>query len=350
MDFISDNTGPVPDAILASLRDANAGRAMPYGGDAPMERVTARLRALFEAPEAAVYLVGTGTAANALALATLCQPWQSIFCHRASHLEEDECGAPEFFSAGAKLALVDGASGKMTPETLEATILTNGIMGVHGTQRGPVALTQMTEMGTVYTPAEIAALTGLARAHGLPVYMDGARIANAIAALGCDPADITWKAGVDAVSFGGTKNGCLGVEAVIFFDPAQGWEFELRRKRAGHLFSKHRYLAAQMAAYLEGGLWRDLALRANAVAGRLARGLAALPDAELIAPAEGNMVFAAWPRAGHRRARDAGASYLMWPPSQRPDGPGGERLAARLVCDWSMDEARIDRFLDLLNG
>jgi len=350
MHFASDNAGPVPQEVLDALAAANTGYAMPYGNDPVTARVRDRIRELFEAPGASVHLVATGTAANALALATLVEPWQTVFCHRTAHVEEDECGAPEFFAGAAKLTLVDGPDGKMDPAALAAAIAESGAKGVHGVQPGAVTITQPTERGTVHSLDEIRALAGVARENGLPVHMDGARFANAVAALGCSAAEMTWKAGIDAVSFGGTKNGLMGVEAVILFDAAPSWEFELRRKRGAHLFSKHRYLAAQMEAFLDRDLWLRLAARANAAAARLAAGLATVPGARLLHPADANMVFAGWPRAGHRRAREAGATYYLWPFGQALDGPDDEVLTARLVCDWSMTDAEVDRFLTLLRG
>ncbi len=221
---------------------------------------------------------------------------------------------------------------------------------MHNVQKGALSLSNATEAGTVYRPDEVAALAAVARAHGLPVHMDGARFANAVAAVGCTPAELTWKAGVDVLCFGGTKNGCLGVEAVILFDPARAWEFELRRKRAGHLFSKHRFLSAQMEGYLAGELWLELAARANARAAALSAGIAALPGARLIHPTEANAVFAAWPRAGHRAARAAGAQYYLWPDDQDLDGPDEAALSARLVCSWSTAEAEVSEFLGVLQG
>ena len=349
MHFASDNTSPVPQQVLDAMARANAGYAMPYGADAVMEDVRDRLRDAFEAPEAAVYLVGTGTAANVLALACLCPPWATIYCHRNAHIEEDECGAPEFYTGGAKLTLLDGADARITPDGLRQAIDFTGRAGVHNVQRGALSITNATEAGTVYDPDEVAALTGIARAAGLPSHMDGARFANALVATGASPAEMTWKAGIDVLSFGGTKNGLMGAEAVVIFDPEKAWEFELRRKRGGHLFSKHRYLSAQMQAYLEGDLWLDLARRANDAAQRLSRGLVAR-GATLLHPTQGNAVFAAWPRAGHRRALDAGAEYYFWPFNQSLDGPGDEALSARLVCSWSTTQDDVDRFLDLVAG
>ena len=348
MFLTSDNAGPAHPAVIEALARANEGYAPAYGADEQMEAVRDRIREVFEAPEAAVYLVATGTAANSLALATLSRPWQTVFCAPVAHIHEDECNAPEFFSGGAKLTLV-GDAPKMTPEALDRAIAAEESRGVHGPQRGPVSITNVTERGTVYTVEEVAALAAVARGHGLPVHMDGARFANALVALGCTPAEMTWKAGVDAVSFGGTKNGLLGVEAVIFFDPAHAWEFELRRKRGAHLFSKHRYLAAQMLAYLADDLWLDCARRANAAAVRLAEGLADVPGAAFLHAVEANMIFATLPRRTHERLFDAGAQYYLWNSTLEgaaPDAP----LAARLVCDWSIGDDAIERFLDLARG
>ncbi|WP_415184351.1 threonine aldolase family protein [Phaeovulum sp.] len=349
MNFASDNSSAAAPEIMAALAAANTGFAMPYGSDPIMARVRAQLRDLFEAPKAAVYLVATGTAANALSCAVLTQPWGAIFCHRNAHIEEDECGAPEFYTGGAKLVLIEGAHAKMDSENLRAAIAHSARAGVHNVQRGMVSITNATENGTVYNASEVASLTAVAREFGLPVHMDGARFANALVTAGCSPAEMTWKAGVDVLSFGGTKNGCMGVEAVIIFDPAKAWEFELRRKRGGHLFSKHRFLAAQMEAYLADGLWLDLARRANHAAARLSAGIAALPGAGLTHPAEGNTVFAHWPRAGHKRAHDAGAAYYFWPFDQSLEGPQDAPLSARLVCSWSTTDADVDQFLALIS-
>jgi len=349
MTFTSDNAGPAHPSVLDALARANAGLAAGYGADDLSRSVADRLRAIFEAPQAAVYLVTTGTAANALVLATLAQPWQTVFCARNAHVQEDECGAPEFFTGGAKLTLVDGSHGKMDPAALHAAIAGEEIRGVHGVQRGPVSITQATEAGSVHDLAELRALTDVARRHGLKVHMDGARFANALVRLGCSPAEMTWKAGIDAVVFGGTKNGLMGAEAVILFDPEAAWEFELRRKRAGHLLSKHRYLAAQMAAYLDGGLWLDLAARANAAADRLSAGLRAGGVAEIAQPVDANMVFARWPRQLHQRLHAAGAAYYLW--GDRLDGEDETApLLARLVCDWSTGDAAIDTFAALVAG
>lgn len=336
MRFASDNTSGAAPEVMAAILKANEGYERSYGADAAMERVTTLVRDVFEAPEAAVYLVATGTAANALSIATHVQPWGGVFCHRHAHIAEDECNAPEFYS-GAKLVLVSGERGKMTPETLGQALATTGESGVHGVQRGMLSLTNVTEAGTVYTPAEIATLTALAKARGIPCHLDGARFANALVATGATPAEMTWKAGIDVLSLGGTKNGCHGAEAVVLFNPEKAWEFELRRKRGGHLFSKHRFLSAQFEAYLTGGLWLRLAAQANAMGQRLAQGLrdrqASVPDA----PA--NMLFPEWAAGRHDRLEAAGAAYYRFP---APEG----RERARLVASWSTTEADVDAFLN----
>ncbi len=246
--------------------------------------------------------------------------------------------------AGPKLTLLDGAHGKIVPEALRRALEPAGPVGVHHVQKGALSLTNSTEAGTIYRPEEVAALAGMMRAEGLPVHMDGARFANALVSAGCTPAELTWKAGVDALSFGGTKNGCFGVEAVMLFDPAKAWEFELRRKRGGHLVSKYRFLATQMEGYLAEDVWLRLAARANARAAALGAGIAAVPGARLLHDVEANAVFAAWPRAGHRALRAAGAEYYLWPESQSLEGPDEEPLSARLVCSWSTTEAEVEAF------
>ncbi|SIS50683.1 threonine aldolase family protein [Phaeovulum vinaykumarii] len=350
LNFASDNTAPVAPQVLEALTAANSGPAMPYGTDPLTAAVEARLREIFEAPKARVYLVGTGTAANALSLACLTPPWAGVFCHRNAHIEEDECGAPEFFIGGSKMVLVGGDHARMDPDELRAIIAHTARAGVHNIQRGAVSLSNSTEAGAVYTPDQVARICDVARDFGLPVHMDGARFANAVVATGASPADLTWRAGVDVLSFGATKNGCLGVEAVILFDPERAAEFELRRKRGGHLFSKHRYLAAQMQAYLEGDLWLGLAGQANAMAARLASGLKAVAGARLDHPAEANAVFAALPRAAHVRAHEGGAQYYMWPFDQSLEGPGEDLLSARLLCSWSTRAEDVDALLALFRG
>lgn len=336
--FTSDNASGAAPEVMTAVARANDGYARSYGADALMDRARDLVREVFEAPEAAVYLVTTGTVANALSLSLLTPPWGSVFCHTHAHIAEDECGAPEFYSHGAKLTLIPGVHGRMEADALETAILRAKGAGVHGVQPGAVSITNVTEAGTVYSVAEIAALAGVARAHGVPVHLDGARFANALVATGATAAEMTWRAGVDVVSFGGTKNGCMGVEAVVIFDPAKAWEFELRRKRAGHLMSKHRFLSAQMAAYLEDGLWLRLAAHANAMAARLTRGLTQMPEVDLVHPVEANILFPEWATGIHAKLEAAGAAYYPFP------APMG-RERARLVTSWSTTERDVDEFL-----
>ena len=341
--FTSDNASGAAPEVMAAVARANEGFARGYGADDIMLRVRDQLRAVFEAPDAAVYLVSTGTAANALATALICPPWGAVFGHEEAHIATDECGAPEFYSGGAKLVGVAGDHGKMTPAGLAAAIARVGNVGVHGVQRGAVSITNVTEAGTVYAVSEVAALAAEAKRFDLPVHLDGARFANALVATGARPAEMTWKAGVDVVSFGGTKNGCLGVEAVVLFDPARAWEFELRRKRAGHLMSKHRFLSAQMEAYLDNGLWLRLAGQANAMGARLAAGVAAVSGVEMRHPVPANMMFPQWNPGTHEKLRAKGAEYYDMP---APEG----REAARLVTSWSSTPADVDGFVAALKG
>ncbi|WP_120500447.1 low specificity L-threonine aldolase [Roseovarius sp. EL26] len=343
MNFGSDNCGPAHPAVLDAVIKANSGYQASYGADTVMDGVRAQIREIFEAPEAAVYLVATGTAANSLALSCMAQPWDTVFCSEMAHIQRDECNAPEFYTGGAKLTLA-GEGDKLTPEGLK-TAITSWVKGdVHVSQRGPLALTQATENGRIYTVAEIEALTTVAKQYSLPTYMDGARFTNALVALGCTPAEMTWKAGVDAVSLGGSKNGCMGVEAVIFFDPSKAWEFELRRKRGAHLFSKHRYLSAQMQGYLTDDLWLATARMANARGAYLSNRLAEVEGANILYEPQVNMIFATLPRATHQKLHAAGAVYGLFE-GPLDDGDPNEPLLMRLVCDWSISEAEIDQFI-----
>lgn len=344
MYFASDNAAPAAPEIMAALSKANEGYAASYGSDEIMDNVEAQIREIFEAPEAAVYLVSTGTTANALALSVLAAPWQTIFCHRQSHIEEDECGAPEFYTGGAKLSLLDGQNAKIDLNAFARVAENTGRLGVHNSQRGALSITNVTELGSVYSCAEISSLCKTAKDLGMGTHLDGARFANAMVALGCTPAEMTWKAGIDVVSFGGTKNGLLGVEAVIIFDPTKAWEFELRRKRGGHLFSKHRYLSAQMEAYLTDDLWIKLATKANQAGARLEAGLSKVNSFKLTNPRDANMLFCSMTREAHQRAVNGGAMYYMDP----GQGPAEEALPCRLVCSWSTTDDEIDQFVKLI--
>ena len=343
MHFASDNAGPAHPAILDAVVAGNAGYAHGYGNDDLTQKVQGRIREIFEAPRAAVQLVATGTAANALCLGVLAEPWETIFCTAESHIVVDECNAVEAIS-GASLTDVASASGKMTAETLIDAAMARG-GAVHHPQRGPVSITQITERGTIYSVQEITEIAEAAQTFGMPVHLDGARFANALDALGCTPAEMSWKAGVDAVSFGGTKNGCLAVEACVIFDPEKAWELELRRKRAGHLVSRHRSLSAQMDGYLNDDLWRDLARQSNGAMARLAAGLDRLGLADtFLDPPRGNMVFVRWPRRMHAALLAAGAVYYIEQGELQGPDPE-EMLTGRLVCDWSLTDDAIDTFL-----
>lgn len=350
MEFASDNSSGTAPEIMEALSAVNAGYAPSYGTDPVMDRVRTMIREIFEAPEAEVYLVNNGTTANALSLATYCPPWGGVYCHDTAHVEVDECGAPEFFIGGGKLIRVPGADGKMTPDALKHAIEATPHGFVHSIQRGVVTVTNTTEAGTNYSVTELEALCAVAKSYDLPVHLDGARFANALVATNATPAELSWKAGVDILSFGGTKNGCMGVEAVVLFDPSKAWEFELRRKRGGHLFSKHRYLSAQMEAYLTDGLWLRLATAANAQAARLAEGIATCPDAKLLHPRDANIIFAEFPRHLHRKLLEAGAHYYFWPHDATLYGPEDAPLGARFVCSWSTTAHDVDAFLNVIRG
>lgn len=350
MEFASDNTSGAAPQIMQALMRANEGFAPAYGREPAMDRVRALVRDIFEAPNAEIFLVANGTTANALSIATFCPPWGAIFCHEQAHVQVDECGAPEFFVSGGKMVPVPGEHGKIDPDDLARAIATVPQGDVHSVQRGMVTLTNTTEAGTVYTPDEIAALCEVARGFRLPVHLDGARLANALVASGASPADMTWRAGIDVLSLGATKNGCLAVDAVVLFDPEKAWEVELRRKRAGHLFSKHRFLSAQIEAYLTDGLWLELARAANDRAVALERALAALPGARIVHPRQANMVFASLPRAIHRRAMSAGAHYYLWPHWASLEGPADEAVTARFVCSWNTNDADIVALERVMRG
>ncbi len=348
MRLASDNTGPALPEVMEALMRANDGHIAPYGEDELTEAARSKVREVFEVHDAAVQFVATGTAANALSLACFTQPWQTIFCTPLAHVLIDECHAPEFYTGGARLTLV-GEHDKMTPEHLQAAIDALPKGDVHASQAGPVSLTQVTELGQLYTLNELQALSDVAHEAGLKVHLDGARFANACVALGCSAAEMSHKAGIDAVSFGASKNGCLGVEAVVIFDPEKNWELELRRKRGGHLFSKNRYLAAQMLSYLEGNLWLETARAANAKAARLVAGLRDVAGCEFTATPQANMIFARLPRTAHQRLHAGGAVYGLFEGPLETGDPD-EPLLMRCVCDWSITDAQIDEFIALAKG
>ena len=293
----------------------------------------------------------TGTAANALALAHLTPPWGAVLCHAESHIATDECGAPEFFGGGIKLIGLAGEAGKIAPETLRHAIEHGQWGGPHHVSATVLSLSQATEAGTIYRPAEIARLAEIAHARGLAVHVDGARFGNALARMNASPAEATWKAGVDALSFGATKGGALAAEAVLFFDPARGADMQSRRKRGGQLVSKHRFIAAQLEAYLADGLWLALARHANDMADRLAAGLSASGLAP-VWPVEANELFVALPSPIDARLKAQGASYYPWASGGLPSGAtlAADATLVRLVTSFATTADEVDRFVTIARG
>lgn len=334
MNFCSDNTAGAHPRILAALTAANDGAAMPYGNDDLTRKVEARIGEIFER-DCAVFLVGTGTAANVLSLATLTPGWGVVYCHPDSHINVDECGAPEFYTGGAKLVPVPGAHGKIAAADLAAAITGAGV--VHHSQPAAISLTQATEAGTVYTPAEIGAVGETARRHNLGLHVDGARFANALVHLGCTPAEITWKAGVDVLSFGATKNGAVAAEAVVVFDRAKAAQLGYRRKRGGQLWSKMRFLSAQFDAYLADDLWLGSARHANDLARELGRGLAGIAGARIEHPVQANEIFVSLPEMVISGLEADGFRFYRWL------GEGSTLL--RLVTSFNTDPAAVASFL-----
>ncbi|TPG41415.1 low specificity L-threonine aldolase [Sphingomonas koreensis] len=323
MRFFSDNAAPVCPQVLAALADANS-LDTAYDGDQWSAQLDDRFSALFDT-KVRVLWVPTGTAANALALAALCPPYGGVICHREAHIQNDEAGAPEFYTHGAKLLLADGPEAKLTPDSV--TAITSAIRNdVHQVQPHAISITNATEYGCVYTPDEVAALGKLAHKHDLGLHMDGARFANAVAHLDCKPSELTWRAGVDVLSFGFVKNGGMSAEALVFFRSDLAEATLYRRKRAGHLLSKGRYLAAQILAMLDEDLWLANARAANAGATLLAQ---AAGD-RLVYPVEANEVFLKVSADEAKRLRDLGFDFYDW-------GVG----EARLVISWDQTEEEI---------
>ncbi|HSI02649.1 MAG TPA: low specificity L-threonine aldolase [Reyranella sp.] len=342
MNFRSDNeTGAHPAIIEAVGRAFRAGSVHSYGADPWTHKVERRLREIFEKPDLVAYPVATGTAANVLALACCCPPWGAIYCNPASHIAVDEANAPQFYTAGAKLVYIDGPAGKIEPKTLAAALAEPVYGVVHHPQPAAVSVSQATECGAAYAPEEVAVIATAAHRHGLKLHMDGARFANALAFVGCSPAELSWKAGVDVLSLGATKNGAMGAEVVVFFDATAAKNFEFYRKRGGHLFSKMRLLSSQLDAYFADGLWLGNARHANQMARRLVAGLTSLKGTSLLYPVDANEIFVVLPATIHDALQAAGAQYHPWP-SERP----GER-AWRLVTAFDTDPVEVDKFLSI---
>jgi threonine aldolase len=329
--FASDNNAGICPEAMEALAAANTGHAPGYGADDWTAAATRAVQDVFERA-CDVYFVFNGTAANSLSLASICRSTDAIVCHASAHINVDECGGPEFMSGGAKLLTVDTPYAKLTPDAVVARAVTPH--DEHASRPRALSLTQATELGTVYSLDELRALSETAHARGMKVHMDGARFANALAYLQCSPADMSWRAGVDVLSFGGTKNGLPFGEAVVFFDRGLGDEFARRRKQAGQLASKMRYLAAPWSAVLRDGVWLKHAVHANAMAQRLVRAIEHLPGARLLAPVQANGVFIDLPVRAVQGLRERGWRFYTFV---------GE-TGCRLMCAWDTTSDVVDRF------
>ena len=348
MIFASDNWAGAHPKIAANLAANASGHEPAYGNGELDARVQRKFTEIFER-EVAVFFVGTGTAANALSLVSANRPGGLSFCHRESHIMDDECGAPEYFMGGSRLFAVDGALGRMDPENLAAAVGRFAVDNVHAGRPAAISITQATEVGTVYSLDQIKAISAVAKAHAVPLHMDGARFANALVSLGATPAEMTWKSGVDIVSFGGTKNGCWCAEAVILFDLDRAKEFAFIRKRAAQLFSKSRFIAAQFEAYFEKGLWLETATHANAMAARLAGHVAASAKAKLAWEPQANEVFAIMSKESADALQQKGARFYDWLAPHGFDGAmaPGEKLW-RFVTSFATTVDELDRFGELI--
>ncbi len=347
MNFASDNTAGIAPEILQALVAGNDGFALGYGNDDVTRAVERRLGEIFER-DVAVFLVPTGTAANALALAHVSPPWGAVFAHAEAHILTDECGAPEFFGSGLKLVGMPGVGCKVTPETLTETVSHYEGHAPHQVIPAAFSFAQASEAGTIYRPDEIAALANVAHAHDMKVHMDGARFANALVRMNASPAEVTWRSGVDVLSFGATKAGALAAEAVVFFDRAAAAHMTERRKRAGHLLSKHRFLALQFDAFLNNDCWLRLARHGNAMADRLAAALTAAGRPP-VWPVEANLVFIALPKTVEARLKSAGAQFYVRHSESLPAhiAFGPDQCLIRLVTSFATRPEEVDRFAEL---
>lgn len=342
MNFASDNVYGVHPQIMDAIVAANSGTDISYLHDEGAKKFEHTLSSIFE-KDVKAFLVTNGTGANSLALSALVPSYGGIVCHSSSHIHCDECNAPELFTGGAKLITLEGGGAKLTPSAISYKLKNHG-HGEHGSKPLAISITQATELGTVYSVAEISALGALAKQHGMKLHMDGARFANALVGLGCSAADMTWKAGVDVLSFGGTKNGAMILEAVLFFDEALAEDFLYRRKRAGQLLSKGRYLSAQGNAYLKDDLWLANAKRANTMAQMLAQGLRKSNVVRVSNPVQANEVFSIMPRALFEKLTTAGAHFYEWP----IDGLVDDEVHTRCVLSWATPEEEVTQFLKLI--
>jgi threonine aldolase len=343
MNFGSDNLYGVHPKIMDAIVAANAALTdVSYCHDDGAKQAEAELSRIFEKPVKA-YLVMNGTGANSLALSSICPPFGGVFCHESSHINTDECNAPELFTGGAKLLTLKGDGNKITPAAVEHA-LSKHVHGEHGAKPSAISISNVTELGTIYSVKEIAALGKTAKTNSMRLHMDGARFANALVSLGCSPAEMTWKAGVDVLSFGGTKNGGMILEAVVFFDAALADDFLYRRKRAGQLLSKGRYLSAQMLAYLKDDLWLDNARAANALATKLSNGLNQLPGIRVSQATQANEVFAYLPKRLHKALESKGAHFYEWPVDDMKPG----ETHVRFVLSFATPKEHVDQFIQLV--
>ncbi len=341
LNFRSDNEAPAAPAIMDAVQAANRGTAHAYAEDQWSARLDEAFSDRFET-DVRVIPMATGTVCNAIALACVSPPWGSVYCHRSAHIYNDESGAPEFFGNGLRLVTVEGNDGKLPRRALEAAIRASEGHGVHSYVPGAVNITQSTESGTVYQVEEIASICEVANAHEIPVHLDGARFANALATTGNTPAEMTWRAGISLMSFGASKNGCMAAEALLLFDCHHLEEkAERLRKRSGHLLSKMRYVSAQLLACLEDDLWLSLARHANRQAGKFAQAVEAHDSAELEFPVQANEVFVRWNQKGFDALAAAGVQFLMWP---------GRDDLARFVFAHSTDEKATEKLCKSLAG
>ena len=335
--FASDNVAGACPEVLDALMKANEGDSAPYGNDDYSKVLQEKFSEIFE-KEVIVYPTASGTAANALALSTMTPVFGNIYCHKLAHINTDECGAPEFYTGGAKLIPLTGINGKITPEELEKNISGTGI--VHHTQPSSVSITQVCETGEVYELDEIKKIADVAHKHKLNVHMDGARFANALVALNCTPAEMTWKSGIDVLSFGATKNGCIAAEAIIFFKPELVGNISFLMKRAGHLLSKMRFVSAQLDAYISNDVWLKNAKQANEMGKKLSDGLVKHNSIKLAYPTQANEVFAKFPREMIEHLNSLG--YKM-----NEDELDGQ--AVRLVAAWNTLNSDVESFLESIN-
>jgi|UniRef100_UPI0040491F2B threonine aldolase len=335
--FASDNVAGACPEVLEALLKANEGDSAPYGNDDYSKSLQKKFSEIFE-KEVIVYPIASGTAANALALATMTPVFGNIYCHKLAHINTDECGAPEFYTGGAKLIPLVGVDGKITSGELEQNI--SGVGIVHHTQPSSVSITQVCETGEVYELDEIKEITKVAHNHNLNMHMDGARFANALVSLNCTPAEMTWKSGIDVLSFGATKNGCIAAEAIIFFKPELVGNLSFLMKRAGHLLSKMRFVSAQLEAYISNNVWLDNAKNANEMGKKLSEGLIKHNSIKLAYPTQANEVFAKFPREVIEHLNSEG--YKM-----NEDELDGQ--AARLVAAWNTKISDVESFLETVN-